>query len=85
MNRIYVLRRKEYMSTRKPEQHEAFVVIAGDGKQARSLIKEWLVKTYGRLTSENLASTWTRPEFSTCRAIGDSYINTAQVLVAGNK
>jgi hypothetical protein len=61
------------------------VVVAKNAKQARALVKQELIDHYGRLCNENLRGIWTKPEFSTCRAIGDSYFDIAQVLVAENR
>lgn len=80
--KIYMLRRTV---PAKYEEHLSFVVVAETSKQARLLVKQKLIDNYGRLCNENLRGIWTKPEFSTCRAIGDSYMKTPQVLVAENR
>lgn len=82
--KIYMLKLREGVPA-KYEEHLSFVTVASGSQQARKLVKEYLIEHYGRLCNENLRGVWVKPALSTCRAIGDSYIATPQVLVAENR
>lgn len=74
--KIYVLKRRKDWEA-DYDQHEGFVVIAKDAKAARQLV----INRVTMSVDEQYKNVWGKTDRSSCRAIGDAYSETEQVIL----